>query len=118
MPKKDGAIEIEGTVVESLPNAMFRVQLDNGHKVLAHMQSRACRRRIHRCEHAFLRRARHQCERALGLRVAAQDAVERQLREEDAGPEHGDVRIRPRRPRGGRAVEREPDAPVRFRHDT
>src|SRR6185437_8067369 len=37
MPKKDGAIEIEGTVVESLPNAFFRVELDNGHKVLAHI---------------------------------------------------------------------------------
>jgi translation initiation factor IF-1 len=36
MPKKDGAIEIEGRVVEPLPNAMFRVELQNGHKVLAH----------------------------------------------------------------------------------
>ena len=35
MPKKD-VIEVEGTVVEPLPNAMFRVQLPNGHKVLAH----------------------------------------------------------------------------------
>lgn len=32
---KDGVIEIEGTVSESLPNAMFRVELSNGHKVLA-----------------------------------------------------------------------------------
>ena len=40
MPKKDGAIEIEGTVVESLPNAFFRVELDNGHKVLAHISGR------------------------------------------------------------------------------
>src|SRR5262249_21797125 len=40
MPKKEGAIEIEGTVVESLPNAMFRVQLDNGHKVLAHISGK------------------------------------------------------------------------------
>ena len=40
MPKKDGAIEIEGTVVESLPNAMFRVELDNGHKVLAHISGK------------------------------------------------------------------------------
>jgi translation initiation factor IF-1 len=40
LAKKDGAIEIEGTVVESLPNAMFRVQLDNGHKVLAHISGR------------------------------------------------------------------------------
>ena len=36
MPKKD-AIEVEGTVVEPLPNAMFRVELENGHKVLAHI---------------------------------------------------------------------------------
>ena len=37
MPKKEGVIEIEGTVVEALPNAMFRVELSNGHKVLAHI---------------------------------------------------------------------------------
>lgn len=35
MPKKE-AIEVEGTVVEPLPNAMFRVELPNGHEVLAH----------------------------------------------------------------------------------
>jgi translation initiation factor IF-1 len=35
MAKKDGVIEVEGTVVEALPNAMFRVELSNGHKVLA-----------------------------------------------------------------------------------
>lgn len=35
MAKKDGVIEVEGTVSESLPNAMFRVELSNGHKVLA-----------------------------------------------------------------------------------
>jgi len=35
MPKKD-AIEVEGTVIEPLPNAMFRVELPNGHHVLAH----------------------------------------------------------------------------------
>ena len=40
MPKKDGAIEIEGTVIESLPNAFFRVELDNGHKVLAHISGK------------------------------------------------------------------------------
>jgi translation initiation factor IF-1 len=40
MPKKDGVIEIEGTVVEALPNAMFRVELSNGHKVLAHISAR------------------------------------------------------------------------------
>ncbi|MDR1833426.1 MAG: translation initiation factor IF-1 [Propionibacteriaceae bacterium] len=35
MAKKEGALEMEGTVVEALPNAMFRVELVNGHKVLA-----------------------------------------------------------------------------------
>ena len=35
MPKED-VIEIQGTVNETLPNAMFRVSLDNGHKILAH----------------------------------------------------------------------------------
>ena len=35
MAKKVG-LEVEGTVVESLPNAMFRVDLANGHRVLAH----------------------------------------------------------------------------------
>ena len=39
MPKKE-AIEVEGTVVESLPNAMFRVDLPNGHKVLAHISGK------------------------------------------------------------------------------
>ena len=40
MPKKEGVIEIEGTVVEALPNAMFRVELANGHKVLAHISGK------------------------------------------------------------------------------
>ena len=40
MPKKDGAIEMEGRVVEPLPNAMFRVELENGHKVLAHISGK------------------------------------------------------------------------------
>ena len=35
MAKKEGALELEGTVVEALPNAMFRVELSNGHRVLA-----------------------------------------------------------------------------------
>jgi translation initiation factor IF-1 len=39
MPKKE-AIEVEGVVVESLPNAMFRVELANGHKVLAHISGK------------------------------------------------------------------------------
>ena len=37
---KEGAIEVEGRVVEPLPNAMFRVELDNGHKVLAHISGK------------------------------------------------------------------------------
>ena len=40
MAKKDDAIELEGTIIESLPNAMFRVELDNGHKVLAHISGK------------------------------------------------------------------------------
>ena len=39
MSKKD-VIEVEGTVVEPLPNAMFRVELENGHKVLAHVSGK------------------------------------------------------------------------------
>ncbi len=39
MPKKE-TIEVEGTVVESLPNAMFRVELANGHEVLAHISGK------------------------------------------------------------------------------
>ncbi|MBM4331313.1 MAG: translation initiation factor IF-1 [Deltaproteobacteria bacterium] len=39
MPKED-AIEVEGTVVETLPNAMFRVELENGHRVLAHISGK------------------------------------------------------------------------------
>lgn len=37
---KEEAIEVEGTVLEPLPNAMFRVQLENGHKVLAHISGK------------------------------------------------------------------------------
>jgi translation initiation factor IF-1 len=39
MAKKE-AIEVEGTVVEPLPNAMFRVELPNGHRVLAHISGK------------------------------------------------------------------------------
>jgi translation initiation factor IF-1 len=39
MAKKE-AIEVEGTVTESLPNAMFRVELANGHLVLAHISGK------------------------------------------------------------------------------
>jgi len=38
--KRDDAIELEGTVIEPLPNAMFRVELENGHKVLAHISGK------------------------------------------------------------------------------
>ncbi len=38
--QKEKAIEVEGVVVEPLPNAMFRVELDNGHKVLAHISGK------------------------------------------------------------------------------
>ena len=37
---KDDVIEIEGTVVESLPNAMFQVELANGHKILSHISGK------------------------------------------------------------------------------
>ena len=39
MPKEE-AIEVEGKVLEILPNAMFRVELENGHKVLAHISGK------------------------------------------------------------------------------
>ena len=39
MPKED-VIEVEGVVIEPLPNAMFQVKLDNGHKVLAHISGK------------------------------------------------------------------------------
>ena len=39
MPKEE-AITVEGRVLETLPNAMFRVELENGHKVLAHISGK------------------------------------------------------------------------------
>lgn len=39
MAKQEG-VTVEGTVVEALPNAMFRVKLDNDHKVLAHISGK------------------------------------------------------------------------------
>lgn len=39
MPKEE-AIQVEGTIVEPLPNAMFRVELENGHRVLAHISGK------------------------------------------------------------------------------
>jgi translation initiation factor IF-1 len=37
---KEEGIQIEGTVIETLPNAMFKVELDNGHRVLAHISGK------------------------------------------------------------------------------
>ena len=37
---KEAAIEVDGEVTETLPNAMFRVKLENGHKVLAHVSGK------------------------------------------------------------------------------
>jgi translation initiation factor IF-1 len=45
MPGKE-AIEVEGTVTETLPNATFRVELPNGHRVLAHISGRMRRHYI------------------------------------------------------------------------
>ena len=39
MPKQD-AIEVEGKVMENLPNAMFKVELPNGHQILAHISGK------------------------------------------------------------------------------
>ena len=43
---KEEKVEFEGEVVEALPNAMFRVQLDNGHEVLAKLAGKVRRHRI------------------------------------------------------------------------
>lgn len=37
---KDDVIDLEGTVIEALPNAMFNVELPNGHKILAHISGK------------------------------------------------------------------------------
>ncbi len=38
--EKEDVIEVEGTVVEALPNAMFRVEIQNGHRLLAHISGK------------------------------------------------------------------------------
>ena len=38
--EKEKAIELEGVVLEPLPNAMFKVKLDNGHEILAHISGK------------------------------------------------------------------------------
>lgn len=40
MPKKEKAIRVEGVVAEVLPNTMFRVDLPNGHRILAHISGK------------------------------------------------------------------------------
>ncbi len=40
MTEKEGTLEVEGKVIEPLPNAMFRVELENGHKILAHISGK------------------------------------------------------------------------------
>lgn len=40
MADKDDVIQVKGKVIEPLPNAMFRVELDNGHKLLAHVSGK------------------------------------------------------------------------------
>jgi translation initiation factor IF-1 len=40
MPKKEEKLEVEGTVVEALPGTQFRVELDNGHEVLAYLSGK------------------------------------------------------------------------------
>ena len=40
MSKKEDKLEMEGTIVEALPGTMFRVQLDNGHEVLAYLSGK------------------------------------------------------------------------------
>ncbi|MBW3661918.1 MAG: translation initiation factor IF-1 [Actinobacteria bacterium] len=40
LAEKEEAIQVEGTVIEPLPNTMFRVELENGHKVLAHISGK------------------------------------------------------------------------------
>jgi len=37
---KEDSIEVQGTVLETLPNAMFRVEMENGHKILAHISGK------------------------------------------------------------------------------
>jgi translation initiation factor IF-1 len=40
MAKKDDKLEVEGTVVEALPNTQFLVQMDNGHRILAYLSGK------------------------------------------------------------------------------
>ena len=44
---KQTAIEIDGTIIETLPNAMFKVELENGHVILAHISGKMRQNFIH-----------------------------------------------------------------------
>jgi translation initiation factor IF-1 len=37
---KQSSLRVDGTIIEALPNAMFRVELENGHKILAHISGK------------------------------------------------------------------------------
>ena len=45
-PQKEEGIQVEGTVIEPLPNAMFRVELENGHEILGHTAGKMRKNRI------------------------------------------------------------------------
>jgi len=47
MAKKEEKIEVEGTVIEALPNTQFKVELDNGHQVLAYLSGKMRKYYIH-----------------------------------------------------------------------
>ena len=40
MPKKEDKLEVEGTIIEALPNTQFTVELDNGHRILAYLSGK------------------------------------------------------------------------------
>jgi translation initiation factor IF-1 len=46
LKKKDNVLELEGTVIEALPNTNFKVELENGHKVLAHLAGKMRQRYV------------------------------------------------------------------------
>ena len=50
---KQSAIEQDGTIVEALSNAMFRVELQNGHEVIAHISGKMRMHRNHRLNRLF-----------------------------------------------------------------
>ena len=53
MPKEDESIEVEGTVKEALPNASFKVELANGHEVLAYISGRLRVNYIVNCDYTY-----------------------------------------------------------------